>query len=357
MDARHARLDTSARASGDAWLRRAHARIDRSIERLLMLPDEEQIDGRWSRARAAVRAYATRPAKRVRPLLVVVGYRLARPRRRPPRGLWDVAAALELLHTFLLVHDDVADGADLRRGGPALHRLVGGGRRGEDLAIVLGDHLFARAMECMLAAGLPRAADVARYWLGVCRTTAAGQFLDLDLTGAPLASVTLFQTLKVALHKTARYTFVAPLVGGAMLGGAPPALCAALDRLGRQVGIAFQLRDDLLGLFGSAARTGKPVGADLLAGKPTFPVIAAYLRAPAPARSELERLWVAARHDAGARADLLAAVDAHGGRAAAERAVDRATRAARRGLAVLPVAPACRALLDDLVTDLAVRTA
>jgi geranylgeranyl diphosphate synthase type I len=199
---------------------------------------------------------------------------------------------------------------------------------------VLGDHLFARAMEGMLATGLPRATDVARYWLGICRTTAARQYLDLEITGAPLAEVTLFQTLKIALHKTAlhktaRYTFVAPLVGGALLGGGDAALCAALDRLGRQLGIAFQLRDDLLGLFGAPERVGKPVGADLAAGKPTFPVVAAYVRATPAGRRELDALWAASRDDADACRRLLAAVEQLGGRAAASRRCPWPPRAGR----------------------------
>ena len=336
-------------------MRQVHETIEQTLGQLLDLEDEAEIDPRWSRAIDAARTYALRPAKRVRPALLLVGYGIARPGARMPRAIWRFAASLELLHTFLLVHDDVADAAATRRGGPALHRMLAAGRKGEDLAIVVGDHLFARAMEGMLTCGLPRAGEAVRYWLGVCRHTAAGQYLDLDLTGAVLGDITPFQTFKVALLKTARYTFVAPLVSGALLGGADDATLRALERMGRQLGIAFQLRDDLLGLFGRPELTGKSAEGDLEAGKPTFPVIAAYLRARPAARAELDALWAAARHDRAARTRLRELVDLYGGRAAAERAVERATRGARRSLAALPAASRWRALLDDLIDDLAVR--
>lgn len=337
-------------------MRQVHDRVERALGELLALEDEADLDPRWSLALDAVRAYALRPAKRVRPALVLVGYGIGRPGARAPKALWRFAAALELLHTFLLVHDDVADGAETRRGGAALHRMLGAGRRGEDLAVVVGDHLFARAIEGMLASGLPRALEAVRYWLGVCRSTAVGQYLDLDLTGARLGDVTLFETLQVAMLKTARYSVVAPLVSGTLLAGAAePTTLRLLERMGRQLGIAFQIRDDLLGLYGRPERTGKPAEVDLQAGKPTFPVVAAYLRAPHAARAELDHLWEAARREPGARGRLCERVAEYGGRAAAERAVTRATRAARRTLAALSAPPRCHAMLNELIDELADR--
>jgi geranylgeranyl diphosphate synthase type I len=355
MDAPSPRPGAAADPSAVAWLASARAHIERGLDELFTLPDEAGIDPRWSGALADARAFAARPAKRLRPALVVLGWGAVRGLDAVPDAVWRLAASLELLHTFLLIHDDVADAADTRRGGPALHRRLGVGRRGEDLAIVVGDHLFARAMEAMLECPLPEAAPVARYWLGVCRTTAAGQFLDLSLAHTPLAEVSLFQTLRVGLLKTARYGFVAPLVGGARLAAAEPALVRGLERVGRQVGIAFQIRDDVLGLFGEPARTGKPVLDDLAAGKATYPVVAAYARAPEPVRQELDRLWSEALGDPAGRRRLLALVEEHGGRTAAERAVAHASRAAARTLRALPVDATVRAHLDELIDALAAR--
>jgi geranylgeranyl diphosphate synthase type I len=338
----------------EAWLQAVREQIEPALAALLDLPDEERVDARWSRALAAAREYVLRPAKRLRPALVLAGWELASGGAPPPDGVWRMSAALELLHAFLLVHDDVADAADTRRGGPALHLVLGSGRRGRDLAVVVGDHLFSRAVEAMLASGLAKAPEVVRYYLGVCRLTAAGQFLDLELSGAPLRDVTLFQTLKIALLKTARYSFAAPLVVGARLGGAGNDLTGALERLGRQVGLAFQLRDDLLGLFGSPALTGKPA-ADWLEGKPTFPVVAAYTRAPTAARREIETLWRAGIDDLRIRARLRELIDTHGGRAATEHAMARTARAARRTVDGLPVCETARGRLDALVVSITTR--
>ncbi len=351
--------ESPAPATEGAWLQLVQARVEDALAGLLTLPDEAGLDARWTRALEQTRAYALRPAKRVRPALVLVGYGLARGNTVVPPGLWHFAAGLELLHTFLLIHDDVADQAALRRGGAALHHLLAPGRAGEDLAVVVGDHLFARALEAMLASGLPAASPVAQYYLGVCRHTAAGQYLDLDLGRAPLGGVTLFQALRVAHLKTARYGFCAPLVCGARLGGADAGLVEGLERVGRYVGLAYQLRDDLLGLFGDAAVSGKPADSDFVQAKRTFPVLAAYARATPEARGELEALWglPPEQKDASALARARELVTHWGGHAACERAVVRASGAARRALGALPNPSGVRDVLEALTSRLTPRVA
>jgi geranylgeranyl diphosphate synthase type I len=347
--------DAAAAPSPASWLEEVRHRIDEQLRALLASPDEDRLDPRWARALEETRAFTLRPAKRLRPALVLAGWSLARNDAPPPEWVWRFAAAVELLHTFLLVHDDVADRAELRRGGPPLHlRLGGGDPRGSDLAVVMGDHLFSRAVEAMLECDAVGVVGAVRYYLGVCRVTAAGQFLDLELSGAALGGVTLFQTLKVAMLKTARYGFAAPLVVGARLGGADDRLTAALERAGRQIGLAFQLRDDLLGLFGTPEATGK-AASDWLEGKPTFPVIAAYTRAPRAVRRAMEDLWRDRASDASAHLRARELVEAHGGRAAAERAAARACRAALRSVHALPAPVAPRDLLDALIRSLAPR--
>jgi geranylgeranyl diphosphate synthase type I len=306
-----------------------------------------------------LRAYSLRPAKRVRPTLLVAGWALAGGdvTRGVPQAVVDFAAGLELLHTFMLVHDDVADHAATRRGGPTLHRVLAQGRAGEDLAVVAGDHLFARAVEVMLSTGLPNSAKAAQYLMAICRHTAAGQYLDVDLSRAPLDEVTLFQALKVATLKTAKYGFVAPLVAGAMLGGASQALLDALDRVGRQVGLAFQLKDDLIGLFGDDRVAGKDGGGDFFEGKRTFPVIAAWTRAHGQGRAELERLWNLETRTPADLAQARALVMAWGGRVATQRVVDRLTRGARKSLESLPSGHGTREVLDALMARMARRVA
>lgn len=336
---------------------------ERALEALLQLPEESRLDARWAEVLEQVRSYALRPAKRLRPALLLAGHAFGRD-PRVTASFWHFAAGVELLHTFLLVHDDVADQAPLRRKGPSLHLMLGGGKAGDDLAVVGGDHLFSRSLEAMLESGLPEAGRATRYQLGVCRETAVGQFLDLEVSRLPLGQVPLRRALKVARLKTAQYASVAPLVCGAMLGGADAQVVAQLTRLGRALGLAYQLQDDLLGLFGDPAVSGKPADSDLAQGKRTFPVLAAYLRAPAEARARLDALWSrgaasscgAPELEASALEEARALVRAHGGEAATERAIDRLIWSARRSLAALP-AGAGKAQLAQLIAKLVHRAA
>jgi geranylgeranyl diphosphate synthase, type I len=335
--------------------------LEAALLAALTLEDEGGLGRDWAQAWSAVRAYVLRPGKRFRPALLTLGYRAARSAGEVPRGVAQFAAGLELLHAFLLVHDDVADRAATRRGGPALHRQLApssdarGAWLGEQLAIVAGDHLYSRALEVMLGSGLPGAAAAAGHLLSICRHTAVGQYLDLSLSRTPLAEVTLFDTLRVAHLKTARYGFVAPLVCGAMLGGASPSLLEALARAGRHAGIAFQLRDDLIGLFGLDRLTGKAGAGDYFEAKRTFPVIAAWTRADEAGRAELEALWDASHKDQASCERARAAISLAGGRAATERAIERSGRAASRALSALPAA--ARPLLEAAFTQLLHRAA
>ena len=135
--------------------------LERHLEERLQAGDEN-LDGLWRGAQQTVREYVMRPAKRVRPTLLTLGWLMARPQDaqvEPPAALLDFGMGLELLHAFMLVHDDVADRSPMRRGGPSLHAALGGGKLGDDLAVIAGDHLYARAVELLLAGGV----DATRY--------------------------------------------------------------------------------------------------------------------------------------------------------------------------------------------------
>ncbi len=211
-----------------------------------------------------------------------------------PIGL-DVAAACEFLQTFALIHDDVMDNATIRRGQPTLHvrhadRLIaeqwkGEARRyGEGVAMLLGDlaHVYA---DRLVRAGTD---TTLRIWDEMRIEVNLGQYLDMrsaaagDLDEATARSVTTF--------KTALYTIVRPLQLGASLAGDDPALFEQLDRLGRPIGQAFQLRDDVLGVLGEPTVLGKPVGGDLREGKPTEVLAVARARAGADQRAILARV-------------------------------------------------------------------
>lgn len=338
-------------------LSRFQVELEHSLGRWVEADDERGLDPLWQQSRALVSEYALRPAKRVRPTLVALGWMFARGHSdwaAVPREVVQFGVGLELLHTFMLIHDDVADHAESRRGGKSLHRLLAPGRLGEDLAVVSGDHLYARAMEAMFSAPSPHACAAGQYMLEICRHTAAGQHLDLVLARAPLSEVTLFRTLKVADLKTARYGFVAPLACGAMLGGADRGLLDLLRRAGRHAGLAYQLRDDLIGLIGDEAVAGKAGGADYLEGKRTFPVVAAWTRADTAGREHLESLWNEPQPS------LLpvarAAVASWGGISSTQRVIEVRTRAARKTLEMLGPSPAAD-FLDAMLSGFTRRAA
>jgi geranylgeranyl diphosphate synthase type I len=211
------------------------------------------------------------------------------------------AASVELVHAFALLQDDVMDHSALRRGQPAAHlRLadwhraqgLGGssGQFGESAAVLLADLCLVWAEQLFRDSGLPPAV-LARGWprYDTLRgELAVGQFADLvnDARGNP----TLDEVLEVTRRKSGNYTVRRPLELGAALAGAGEPVLAVLGRYGELVGEAFQLRDDVLGVFGRPDVTGKPSGGDLLEHKATSLVVLAADLASPDQDAELSRL-------------------------------------------------------------------
>lgn len=230
----------------------------------------------------------TEGGKRLRPAFCAWGHVAAAGLPADTGALLEAAASLDLLHVSALVHDDVMDASDTRRGRPsahrqfeALHRRVDWRGSADDFgraaAILLGDLLLVWSVEMFRRSGLPDAAlDQAMPLVESVRTeVTAGQYLDivaqarspLDARRHPTAMLDAVN--RVVEFKTARYTVVRPLQIGAALGGADQPLLSALQAYGSPLGRAFQFRDDLLGVFGDAQVTGKPAGDDLREGKLT----------------------------------------------------------------------------------------
>lgn len=219
----------------------------------------------------SIETLTLRGGKRLRPAVLYAGY-CAAGGAEDTSHCTDVGAALEVLQSYLLIHDDWMDGDDERRGGPSVHAALatqfGSRRLGDALAILAGDIASAWAWELLMAARFPpnRLHEALTTFRVVQEEVVFGQ--QLDLLGA--GDVALMHHLK-----TGSYTVRGPLELGALLAGGTDAQREALLRFGQPLGIAFQLRDDLLGTFGDPSTTGKPSGNDLRAGKRTALVLAA----------------------------------------------------------------------------------
>lgn len=226
--------------------------------------------------------------KRLRPAFCIWGYLGSGGQELAPA--LRAAASLELLQACALVHDDVMDDSDTRRGRPAAHRRFATSHRGEgwsgdaqrfgdSSAILLGDLCLSWADEMLYRCGFG-ASELARAKAVYDRMRTelmAGQFLDLLEQARGGGSVR--RALTVVRYKSAKYTIERPLHLGAALAGADDATMATLSDYGLPLGEAFQLRDDVLGVFGDPEQTGKPAGDDLREGKRTLLVATAVQRA------------------------------------------------------------------------------
>jgi geranylgeranyl diphosphate synthase, type I len=302
--------------------------------------------------------------KRVRPTLLLLGYAAGGGDDRT--RVLGPALALELLHTCALLHDDVIDRAPTRRGRPTVHRAVADEHRragwagdadayGEAVAILLGDLAFVHADELFLSARVATDDLLAgfRRFTVLREEVMAGQYLDLHAATARLTDREL--ALTIATLKSGRYSVARPLEIGALLAGADLALVEALGAVGDPLGRAFQLRDDLLGVFGDEADTGKSVASDLAEGKRTLLVAEAASRLDDAGRRRLEAglgdpdLPV---DEAAALRDLLAAC---GARDAVEAEVTRSVSEALTVLDHADVPDEVRAELTAVARQLADR--
>jgi geranylgeranyl diphosphate synthase type I len=238
-----------------------------------------------------------RGGKRLRPAFAYWGWRGAG--GADSEEAVSAATALELLQACALIHDDVMDGSDTRRGMPAAHRRFATLHRGNGwlgssegfgvgAAILLGDLCLSWADELLMTCGLPADAVLrGKPVYDVMRTELmAGQYLDLleQAMGGGSAE----RAMRVVRFKSAKYTIERPLHLGAALAGAPDELVVAYSGYGLPLGEAFQLRDDVLGVFGDPSQTGKPAGDDLREGKRTV-LVATAVEAASPSQAALLR--------------------------------------------------------------------
>ncbi|TDC80607.1 polyprenyl synthetase family protein [Actinomadura sp. 7K507] len=303
--------------------------------------------------------------KRLRPAFCYWGWRAAGGEDGP--GIVAAAASLELLQASALIHDDVMDSSDTRRGQPSVHRRFEALHRaqswpgdaeafGGGSAILLGDLCLAWSGEMFETCGLDgdrRRRGRAVYDL--MRTEVmCGQYLDM-LEGTR-GEATVATALRVVEYKAAKYTIERPLHLGAALAGARPDVTAALTGYGLPLGIAFQLRDDVLGVFGDPAETGKPAGDDLREGKRTVLVALTLERASAAQAARLRRRLGDPDLDRAGVGELRAIIEETGGLAACEEMIEHYLAEAERVLRSAPIGDEVRLALSELAVAATTRS-
>jgi geranylgeranyl diphosphate synthase type I len=288
-------------ANVSAPLERAglRSRVDKALAAFLAVQRARllDVDAALGDLADALDAFVLGGGKRLRPAFAYWGYRGAGGLDGEP--VVAAVSALELVQASALIHDDLMDRSDTRRGEPAVHRRFeaqhttqgwrgGAAAFGDSVAVLLGDLALVWSDELLHASGVgPEDLARARPVFDEMRTeVTVGQYLDVltQVTG----DTSVERAGKVARYKSAKYTVERPLLFGAALAGAPPELYAAYSAFGLPLGEAFQLRDDVLGVFGDPAHTGKPTGDDLREGKRTFLVASAFAAAPPAERAVLE---------------------------------------------------------------------
>jgi geranylgeranyl diphosphate synthase type I len=321
---------------------------------------------------AALEEFVLRGGKRLRPAFAYWGWRAVADHPEDPvdADLLLLFSALELLHACALVHDDVIDASATRRGLPTVHRLFADRHRtnnwhgqaeqfGISAAILLGDLALVWADDVVATVDLPVDAHrrVQRVWAAIRSEVLGGQYLDIvaESSGAE----TVASAMTVNIYKTASYTISRPLQLGVAAAADRPDVLAAFHELGTNLGVAFQLRDDVLGVFGDPAVTGKPSGDDLRSGKRTVLLAEAVELAEKsdPMAAKLLRTSIGTELSDAQAKELCQVIESVGALAAVETRIDELTRKALAILDAAPVDAQAKAGLSELARLAANRSA
>ncbi|MEU7478295.1 polyprenyl synthetase family protein [Lentzea sp. NPDC042327] len=264
-----------------------------------------------------------------------------------PEDVLAPAAALELLHNSTLVHDDIIDADDLRRGRPATWRVFGTG-----LAILAGDALQALSIQMVVEDPGPGRAEIAGAFAEATRLVLSGQSRELTVRLGPDAGVAAYD--RIVEEKTSALLECA-LVTPALRAGSADHVVAALRGAGRHLGLAFQIANDVEDIWGDPAVTGKPVRGDIGRRNPSFPVLAA-LATGGPAGERLLGLWESDDTSAAHLREMAGLVEESGGRRTAERTSRQHFDSALAHLARAGLTPAAAAELAALFDRIVHRT-
>ncbi|HWY00957.1 MAG TPA: bifunctional (2E,6E)-farnesyl/geranyl diphosphate synthase [Mycobacterium sp.] len=318
---------------------------------------------------AALEDFVLNGGKRLRPAFAYWGWRAVATGEPDPEVLL-LFSALELLHACALVHDDVIDESSTRRGRPtahihfaALHRTRNwrgsADRFGISAAILLGDLALAWADDIVFGADIPPKAQrrVHRVWADIRTEVLGGQYLDIVAEAS--AAESIVSAMNVDTFKTACYTVTRPLQLGVAAAADRPDVQAVFDQFGTDLGVAFQLRDDVLGVFGDPAVTGKPSGDDLRSGKRTVLLAEAVELADKsdPLAANVLRSSIGAQLTDAQVGELRDVIESVGALAAAEQRIAALTQRALATLAAAPINAAAKAGLSELARIATNRTA
>jgi len=249
----------------------------------------------------SIREFTLREGKRIRPLLLILTYKAYVPlSKKISRKLYNASTCMEFLHNFMLIHDDIIDRSNLRRGKLTMHKILAHtvknqnpDRLGIDLGIIAGDIVYALAIDAFLSIDAPaqRKEQALKYFIQTAAFTAMGEFIDTVSGVKPVTDVDEKEVFLNYTLKTARYTFDCPMVTGAILAGAKPPEIKKISRFGILIGQAFQIQDDIIGIFETEANIGKSILSDLEEGKKTILVVHAFRTLGSHARAEFLKIF------------------------------------------------------------------
>lgn len=313
-----------------------------------------------------------RGGKRLRPAFAYWGWRAVAepPADQVDASVWRLFSALELLQACALVHDDVIDDSATRRGLPTVHRIFAqkhldrgwtgsADQFGLSAAVLLGDLALVWADDIVATADLPADARqrVQRVWADIRTEVLGGQYLDIVAESS--GATTVASAMNVNTYKTASYTITRPLQLGAAAAADRPDVQAIFFEVGNDIGVAFQLRDDVLGVFGDPAVTGKPSGDDLRSGKRTVLLAEAIELADKsdPEAAALLRSSIGTELTDEQVRELCAVIESVGALAAVEQHIDMLTTRSLDAIAAAPINEQAKAGLSTFARLAANRTA
>lgn len=267
-----------------------------------MLNEMNLYSGELLEIRSVAKDFILRGGKRIRPLLVLIGY-WSRDWGLENHNIKYLVSSVEFLHNYLLIHDDIMDRDVVRRGGPTVHvwfrnrclerGMVDCDHYGVSQAITIGDYLEALAVSMFSKLDLHESAlkKLLQTYVRGLRLVAYGQYLDVLASQLPLRSIGEKDIVAIHVLKTASYTIELPLHIGAIASGGDENLLRELSSYAIPAGLAFQLGDDVLGLFGDERVTGKPADSDVKGRKKTLLVVKAYELASSGDKEFLEEIY------------------------------------------------------------------